>query len=72
MLQAMPPDTATQAQTAAQTPAIAEYVFVEGVYDRLGNITAPTLIFAGLQDAVVPVAGILDLFDKCASSSMCL
>ena len=66
VLQAMPPDKPTQAQAAAQAYAIFQDDYVEGVYDRLGNITAPTLIIAGQQDAVVPVDYITDLFRKCA------
>ena len=64
--QAMPLDLPTQAQTASQSAPIFDWLLVEGVSDRVGNITSPTLLIAGEQDTVLPYAGMLDLFNRSA------
>ena len=61
----MPDDTPTQAQVESQTAAVYDYLYVDGVYDRLGNITAPTLVIAGEQDNVLGFDATVDLFNRC-------
>ena len=63
-VQAMPPDELSQSQLDSQTAAVRDFLFVDGVSDRLGNITAPTLIMAGQQDDVLGYKATIDLFNR--------
>ena len=72
-LDAMPKNAATQEQILAQIPTLIA-VFMEPspdeIYNGLGNITSPTLMLAGSQDAMVALGNSLVLVERIPGASL--